>query len=208
MIQLGAPNEGYPAMQYTFRPNLFQRHSGLQLTDVALQAIDKDGNVMKSIDLRSIRSLQRIDCGIAGMSDGRKEKMEHCVVRSGGLGQLTIKSASYAGPGEWDSHGAAYRSFVSDLMDKLARANPSATVTIGSGALVVVCRALQVASVLLILLGIAVLISILRDGSFGGQSTVIAAICLVGGVGGFGLSGSFAATHRPVTATVEEARAM
>ena len=80
-------------MKYSFRPNLFQRHRGMQLTPVELQLLNPQGQVTRTIRLADIRSLQRVDCGSARTADGRRESMEQCVVRHGGR-ELVIKSAS------------------------------------------------------------------------------------------------------------------
>jgi len=193
-------------MKYSFRPNLFQRHCGLLLSAEELQLLDSQEGVTRRIRLTDIRSLQRVDCGSARTPDGRRESMEQCVVRHGGR-ELVIRSASYAGPREWDSHGPAYRRFVADLMDRVARQNPSAKVTCGSGVLTGACHLIQIAAVCLIVIGLFTALSVLRDGNISGEGTMVAAVSLVGGIGAFAVSGSFAAVHRPVTTDVTTARA-
>lgn len=195
-------------MKYTFRPNLFQESSGVQLANRQLQVLDKNGDVKKSINLQDIRSLQRLDSGVAKTPEGGKETFEQCTIRYASFSELTIKSASYAGPKQWDSHGPKYRMFLSNLMDALVQEDSTATVIRGSGGLVMVWRFVQLIAVLLVTAGIAMSVSIVRSGRLAHESTPEAAISALIGALLFLTAHRFAITHRPSTASIKEAREM
>lgn len=195
-------------MKYTFRPNLFQKSSGVQLANRQLQVLDKNGGVRKSINLQDIRSLQRLDCGIAKTPDGGKETFEQCTIRYASFGELTIKSASYAGPKKWDGHGPKYRMFLSNLMDALVQEDSAATLIKGSGGLVMVWRFVQVIALLLVVAGIAMFVGVLRSGNLAHESTPVAATGAIAGALVFLTAHRFASIHRPSRTSVKEAREM
>lgn len=194
-------------MRYSFRPNLFQKHLGLALSEEQLHLIDRQAQVIRRYDFRDIKSIHKLRCGSVEDSAKGKCNLDQFTIRFHSHWPITVKSASYTGPGTGVDHGPDYRRFLSQLIGKLARSNPDVTITEGSQGLVYTWKVLRIAFCLITLMGIGVILNSLLSADWSRGSIFLAISCLAFGICGMRIAGALTQMYRPRTASVSEAHA-
>lgn len=191
-------------MEYSYRPHLFQKRHAVRVANGLFEVLNAEGQAKRSQPLTDINRICFYFGGTFDTSDGGKTSVEHCSIRFDRGLSVNIKSASYSGPGAFDDHGPAYRSFTGNLIDQLAQSNADVTVCEGDTGMVIFWIILGILSVCGFFAGIAFLLSTFFTGKPMSEVFVLSGNCLLLGTLGFLASLKLTRAFQPKRYSLQE----
>ena len=139
---------------HAFRPTIFSRERGFRLGADAL--VVDDGNGSRTIPLAHVAAVRVYKQPGAGFGPA----IRRAIVRLADGATLVVQNTHYLGFARIEDRAASYRAFVTALVERVARANPAARVTVGHSWLAwSMWLALLVAALAMLALGVAVIAS-------------------------------------------------
>lgn len=110
---------------HAFRPTIFSRERTFRLRDDAL--VVDDGAAPRTIPLANVAAVRIYRQPGGGMGPA----IRRAVVTLVGGDTLVVQSSHYLGFARIEDRAASYRALVGALVERVARANPAARVTVG-----------------------------------------------------------------------------
>ena len=168
-------------MNYSFRPNLFQKSRSVRLSGDCFELLNDQNQVTWSEHLEHVRNIREYPSGSIMDPDRGKCPLSHCIVSFSSGGSVVLKSASYTGPQTGRDQTSDFTCFVGELIHRLARAQPDALIINGSMGVVVAWIIVGILGLGLLVLGIAMFVSPLFTNDTLAEVFSPAAVCCIGG---------------------------